>query len=82
MVVSLVSVLGALQRSSLLAVAQTDSIFAVITEELGLLGAFAMIALYLVILWRGYHFPSCQDDLGKWLLAGSTLWIFIERSSI
>jgi cell division protein FtsW len=62
-----------------LPVAQTDSIFAVITEELGLLGAFAMIALYLVILWRGLIISHrAKDDLGKWLAAGVTLWIFIE----
>lgn len=62
-----------------LPVAQTDSIFAVITEELGLLGAFFVIALYLVILWRGLTISHrAKDDLGKWLAAGITLWIFIE----
>jgi cell division protein FtsW len=62
-----------------LPVAQTDSIFAVITEELGLVGAFVIVALYLVILWRGLTISSrAKDDLGKWLAAGITLWIFIE----
>ncbi|MHC1741380.1 MAG: FtsW/RodA/SpoVE family cell cycle protein [Anaerolineaceae bacterium] len=64
-----------------LPVAQTDSIFAVITEELGLLGAFVVIALYIVILWRGLTISSrSKDDLGKWLAAGVTLWIFLEAA--
>jgi cell division protein FtsW len=64
-----------------LPVAQTDSIFAVITEELGLLGAFFLIAMYLVILWRGLTIAHrAKDDLGKWLAAGITLWIFIEAA--
>ena len=62
-----------------LPVAQTDSIFAVITEELGLLGAFTLIGLYLVILWRGLTIASrAKDDLGKWIAAGITLWILAE----
>jgi cell division protein FtsW len=64
-----------------LPVAQTDSIFAVITEELGLLGAFTIVALYLVILWRGLTIAHrAKDDLGKWLAAGISLWIFIEAA--
>lgn len=62
-----------------LPVAQTDSIFAVITEELGLVGAFVIVALYLVILWRGLVISNrAKDELGKWLAAGITFWIFIE----
>jgi len=64
-----------------LPVAPTDSIFAVIAEETGLLGAFAVIALYLVILWRGLVIASrAKDELGKWLASGITLWIFIEAA--
>jgi len=64
-----------------LPVAPTDSIFAVIAEETGLLGAFAVIALYLVILWRGLVIASrAKDELGKWMAAGITLWIFIEAA--
>ena len=62
-----------------LPVAQTDSIFAVITEELGLVGAFFLIALYIAFLWRGLVIAKrANDDLGRWLAAGVTLWIFIE----
>ena len=64
-----------------LPVAPTDSIFAVIAEETGLLGAIAVIALYVIILWRGLTIASrAKDDLGKWLAAGISLWIFIEAA--
>lgn len=64
-----------------LPVAPTDSIFAVIAEETGLLGAFAVIALYLVILWRGLVIASrAKDELGRWIASGITLWIFIEAA--
>ena len=32
----------------------TDSIFAVLAEETGLFGSFILIALYLILVWRGY----------------------------
>lgn len=64
-----------------LPVAPTDSIFAVISEETGLLGAFGVITLYLIILWRGLVISSrAKDELGKWMAAGITLWIFIEAA--
>ena len=62
-----------------LPVAPTDSIFAVIVEETGLVGGFVVIALFIFLLWRGLTVASrAQDDLGKWLAAGISLWIFIE----
>jgi cell division protein FtsW len=62
-----------------LPVAPTDSIFAVIAEEIGLIGAIAILALYVAFLWRGLTIASrSKDDLGKWLAAGITLWITIE----
>jgi cell division protein FtsW len=62
-----------------LPVAPTDSIFAVIAEETGLLGAFSILALYVVFLWRGLTIANrAKDELGKWLAGGITLWITIE----
>src|SRR5208283_336575 len=34
---------------------QTDFIFAVVGEELGLIGAIAVVAVFGVILWRGWR---------------------------
>ena len=62
-----------------LPVAPTDSIFAVIAEETGLLGAFAILALYVAFLWRGLTIANrAKDELGKWLAGGITLWITVE----
>ncbi len=62
-----------------LPVAPTDSIFAVITEETGLLGAFFTVALYGVFLWRGLRIAQKAPDLlGKLLASGVTIWLFFE----
>ena len=61
--------------------AWTDSIFAVILEETGLVGGIFVIILYTVILWRGYEiFKKAPDVYGKTLAAGITLWIFMEAA--
>jgi cell division protein FtsW len=57
----------------------TDSIFAIITEETGLAGAFVVLMLYIVFLWRGLSIASRAPDLlGKLLASGITFWIMIE----
>lgn len=62
-----------------LPVAPTDSIFAVIMEETGLLGAMFVVGLFVIILWRGLYIANrAPDPLGKLLAAGLTIWIFIE----
>jgi cell division protein FtsW len=59
--------------------AATDSIFAVIVEELGFLGAFGLIGLYAVLAWRGLKISSrAPDHLGSVMAAGLTFWIVIE----
>jgi cell division protein FtsW len=62
-----------------LPVAPTDSIYAVITEETGLIGAAGVIILYIIVLWRGLHIARhAADQLGSLLAAGLSVWIFIE----
>ena len=61
--------------------AWTDSIFAVILEETGLVGGMFVIGLYTCMLWRGYEiFKKAPDAFGKTLAAGITLWIFMEAA--
>ena len=61
--------------------AWTDSIFAVILEETGLVGGIFVIGLYTCILWRGYEiFKKAPDIYGKTLAAGITMWIFMEAA--
>jgi cell division protein FtsW len=57
----------------------TDSIFAVIVEEMGLFGALGLIGLYGILLWRGLVIASRAPDLlGSVMAAGLTFWIVIE----
>lgn len=59
--------------------APTDSIFAVVVEELGLFGAAVLMSLYGVLVWRGLVIARrAPDMLGTLLAAGVTFWIGIE----
>ncbi len=64
-----------------LPVPPTDSIFAVIAEELGLLGAAGTVLLYGLIVWRGLRIAEkAPDMLGSMLAAGLTFWIASEAA--
>lgn len=57
----------------------TDSIFAVIAEETGLIGSFILIAVYVILIWRGYKIAkNAPDRLGSLMAFGLTTWIVIE----
>ena len=57
----------------------TDSVYAVIGEELGLIGAMLILALFCVFMWRGFRVAvGTQDRLGLLLASGITFWIGIE----
>ena len=59
--------------------AHTDFIYAVVGEELGLLGTTAVLAGFLVILWRGLRlFWLVPDDFGKYLALGVTVSIVVQ----
>jgi len=62
-----------------LPVPATDSIFAVIAEETGLIGACVVIILYMLLLWRGLTIARrASDQLGGLLAAGLTIWLVAE----
>jgi cell division protein FtsW len=64
------------QKYSFLPEASTDSIFAVIAEELGLFGGIAIIALFVYFVIRGFKIAiSAPDIFGKTLAVGLTAWI-------
>ena len=51
--------------------AQTDFIYSVIANEMGLVGATAVILLYLLLAWRGFRIATVADDgFSKLLAAG------------
>ena len=61
--------------------AATDSIFAVIVEELGLFGALGLVSLYAALAWRGLKIAlKAPDSLGTVMAGGLTFWIVIEAS--
>jgi cell division protein FtsW len=57
----------------------SDFIYAVIGEELGLLGAGAVVVAFLLLLWRGVRAASrAPDAFGTYLAAGLTLAIVLQ----
>ena len=57
----------------------TDSIFAVVGEEVGVVGSSILVLAYLGILWRGLRIAGrSNDQLGRLLAAGLTFWIMME----
>ena len=62
-----------------LPVAPTDSVFAIIVEELGLFGAILLISMYGFLLWRGMVIARrAPDMLGTLLASGLVVWISSE----
>jgi len=56
--------------------AHTDFIFAVIGEELGFVGALAVIALFAILIWRGLRVGlRAPDPFGAYLALGITVLI-------
>jgi cell division protein FtsW len=63
----------------LLPVPHTDSIFAVVGEELGFVGASVLVLLYGLLLWRGMIISKkALDGLGSLLVAGLVFWVVFE----
>jgi rod shape determining protein RodA len=66
---------GSQTRSGFVPEQHTDFIFTVAGEELGLVGAGAIIALFAVILWRALRIASRTDDVfGRVAAAGIACW--------
>ncbi|MBL8051090.1 MAG: FtsW/RodA/SpoVE family cell cycle protein [Anaerolineales bacterium] len=62
-----------------LPVPPTDSIFAVVVEELGWFGAVMLIGLYGLLVWRGLVIARrAPDMLGTLLASGLVLWVGME----
>ncbi|MHC4913291.1 MAG: FtsW/RodA/SpoVE family cell cycle protein [Planctomycetota bacterium] len=59
----------------------TDFIFAIIGEELGLVGTMAVIALFILFVWLGILVVMrCQDRFGRLLAGGIVLTIGIQAA--
>lgn len=56
--------------------AHTDFVFAVVSEELGLLGATVIVILFGIFLWRGMRVVfKAPDEFGRLVAAGVTVMV-------
>lgn len=70
---------GSSQKFGFLPAAHTDSIFAIIGEELGIVGAGVVILLYIAFVMRGFQIARrAQDPFGALLAAGLTIWVITQ----
>jgi cell division protein FtsW len=70
---------GSRQKLFYLPESHTDFIFAIVGEELGFIGAVALVALFAVLIWRGLRVGlRAPDAFGAHLALGITLLIAIQ----
>lgn len=63
------------QKYQFLPEVTTDSIFAVIAEELGFIGGSLVVVAFLILVWRGIRIAvRAPDELGRLLAVGLTAW--------
>ncbi|MFQ5460942.1 MAG: FtsW/RodA/SpoVE family cell cycle protein, partial [Anaerolineae bacterium] len=71
--------LGNGQNKHLIPAPHTDAVFAVLGEEMGLVGCLAVVALFAIVAWRGYRIAAGAPDMFGLLLAvGITSWITLQ----
>ena len=73
---------NSIQKMDFLPEAHTDFLFAVLCEELGLIGAVGTIALYGFVVWRCFYLSRKADDQGNgfagYLALGIGIWIGLQ----
>jgi cell division protein FtsW len=56
-----------------------DSIFAVISEELGMIGGIALVVAFLAFLWKTLQIGNTAPDrFGKYVATGVGVWITLQ----
>ena len=67
------------EKFGFLPAAYTDSIFAVLGDELGLLGTLTVVVLFLVVAFKGVRIAlSAPDATGTLLATGVTVWLVFQ----
>ena len=57
----------------------TDSIFAVVGEELGFAGSIFLISLFVFLIYKGFKIAQeCKEPFGKLLAFGLTCWLGLQ----
>ncbi len=70
-----------IQKYGYLPEGRTDFIFAVICEELGIIGGIAVIALFAILLWQGKRaMVAAPNEFGRLLALGATLTIGFQAA--
>lgn len=73
---------NSLQKYAYLPENTTDSIFAIIGEELGFIGATILILFFAALMWRGFLIATRAKDLFGKLLASSIITFLIVQTII
>lgn len=74
-----VGLMNGRQKLLYLPAAHTDFIYAVVGEELGLLGSAGLVVGFLIIFWRGLRAAvRMKDDFGRYLALGVTTVIVVQ----
>ena len=64
------------QKFGPLPLAHTDGVFAIVGEEMGLLGSIGVVILLAFLAWRGFRVATrARDTYGFLLAVGVTAWI-------
>jgi cell division protein FtsW len=59
----------------------SDFIYAIVIEELGILGAFAVAFLYIVLLYRAARIAShCENNFPAFLVMGLALLLVVQAA--
>lgn len=70
---------NSLQKYAYLPESTTDSIFAIIAEEVGFIGASFIILLFVVIVFRGFTIAiNARDSFGKLLAGAITTYLAVQ----
>ncbi len=57
----------------------SDSIFAIMAEELGFLFSVPLLVLFVLLFWRGLKIAAgARDDFGRYLVIGIVTWIIFQ----
>lgn len=69
------------QKYEYLPEANTDSIFAIIGEEIGFVGGMLVMGCFLFLVWRAFRIASLAPDaFGRLLAAGIASWFAIQSA--
>jgi cell division protein FtsW len=70
---------GSVQKMFYLPEAHTDFLFAILAEELGLVGSLSVVMLYALVFWRSLRIADAAARSGRWfgayLAVGLSVWL-------